>query len=759
MYLPDFENSADTLRIAIVNDLQTSLCDARLTQSANVSQMAACIANYASCLVPPSGALCCQAAGSLCVKRVGREHAQCMPQHGAECVDSDTWLCPATWSVPAAGGDGAPSGDDAVPAQATTDDTPPPTAAEPVDVTWVAGDNANKICVGELNVRTVFGDGVIGPPQTFDLVRNKGGEAVGISGNGDAVHMKLGPISGTKKAKQTRTGSRAYLANVGAPRLSGTACRYTQGMYAALPLLGKTLSFTANLSAAHCGCNAALYLVPMARSAKKGSCGGDYYCDANQVCGGRCAEIDLLEGNRHAFRATAHHASDGNGVGSGLGGSLVAQLLSASDYGPGAGHTIDTTRPFRVEVYFGEGGDDGAGWAEAQVSLHQRPAGGTSGDGVSTMGSPVSFSFGSARYLSSLTGELEQGLTPVFSYWSSADLQWLDSRVCRNDEQAGCGEEVIFSDITLTDGRVGPPMPPTPPPPPPVSHPRLLSPPPPLVAPSHAGQSAIGPAGTSVSASFSTPPPHATEPAHKEHGGSEGGGGAVGGSAKAPPQPLPPPPLPPPPLPPAYPSSRVWDELEGDIQAALSSTNGALVLMGAALAMVLTYCFCFRRANAVERSRAMVQSMRDAQSTDTREGDGGCDADDSNGDGVADGDGDGDGDGNDGDGKGEAPCQAGGEAVPRRKARRKKGRTVKAAPARLDMDADDGGGDDDDLWSGRGWREPSSSGWRQRASAARTPSTRHLRMVDEHEEAQQQEKASAARVRDTMWSGRGPFEL
>ena len=71
--------------------------------------------------------------------------------------------------------------------------------------------------------------------------------------------------------------------------------------YSAVNYLGKTLAFTVDLSAAACGCNAALYLVNMRQSTAPGWCygpgphGGDYYCDANSnwVCGNACAEVRL----------------------------------------------------------------------------------------------------------------------------------------------------------------------------------------------------------------------------------------------------------------------------------------------------------------------------------------------------------------------------------------------------------------------------------------------------------------------------------
>lgn len=88
--------------------------------------------------------------------------------------------------------------------------------------------------------------------------------------------------------------------------------------YVNFPLLGKTLSYTIDLSAVGCSCNAALYWVSMPGYSQDGSLSpsdkGNYYCDANKVWGTWCWEMDSIEANMHTMQVTPHKCSSAAGA-------------------------------------------------------------------------------------------------------------------------------------------------------------------------------------------------------------------------------------------------------------------------------------------------------------------------------------------------------------------------------------------------------------------------------------------------------------
>ena len=267
---------------------------------------------------------------------------------------------------------------------------------------------------------------------------------------GAAMQLQLQPRD---PAKVSRNSARVYLAD------SCTEGDYASTTYASPSLLGKTLSLTVDLSAAQCGCNAAFYLVSMAQNTQPGTCGGDYYCDANDVCGVRCAEIDLMEANRYAFHTALHAAWDNNGI--------AVTIAGAQGYGPPTdGATIDTRRPFRVHSYFQS---EGGAFTELVTTLTQDDR---------------SVRITTANFRQEITDALIAGMTPTFSYWSNVDMSWLDGGAGCWENQDTCGESVVYSELSLCDDGqptcdfTRPPFPPSTPPSPPASPPVPPAPPP-----------------------------------------------------------------------------------------------------------------------------------------------------------------------------------------------------------------------------------------------------------------------------------------
>mmetsp|Transcript_107915 Transcript_107915/g.315523 ORF Transcript_107915/g.315523 Transcript_107915/m.315523 type:complete len:675 (-) Transcript_107915:15-2039(-) len=221
-------------------------------------------------------------------------------------------------------------------------------------------------------------------------------------------------------------------------------------------LLGKTLSFTVDLSRVGCGCNVALYLVQslprdITGEPGKGSCAwSPYYCDANKVCNQFCPELDIMEANNHVFVATAHRCDKPSPAGHYAGCDpdgcrRNTHKMGGDAYGPGAKYKIDTSRPFEVRAMFhGSGpkqGDIGASFTGMTIRLLQG-------------GNEVVLDFSGCRqYLGELASVMAQGMTMRLTYWGGAasTMEWLDRPPCGEEACAGSNAgDAVISDIRVT---------------------------------------------------------------------------------------------------------------------------------------------------------------------------------------------------------------------------------------------------------------------------------------------------------------------
>jgi len=213
-------------------------------------------------------------------------------------------------------------------------------------------------------------------------------------------------------------------------------------------VLDKTLTFTADVSSISCGCNAALYFVLMPayganQQPSAGNC-GDYYCDANNVCGQWCPEIDLMEANTAAFQITPHSCSPPQGNhytkcdGSGCG--VNSHRYNANAYGYGGQFTINTQQPFNVSYHF-----QTANGQLSQITSTFRQGG---------KSFSVNHNSGNCGgdYLPSLTNAFKQGLVLTSSYWgnSGGTMSWLDVPPCSPSTSCNTGGTAYFSDIVIS---------------------------------------------------------------------------------------------------------------------------------------------------------------------------------------------------------------------------------------------------------------------------------------------------------------------
>jgi hypothetical protein len=206
---------------------------------------------------------------------------------------------------------------------------------------------------------------------------------------------------------------------------------YNPEYYMSLSLLNKSVSFDVNLNGLGCGCNAAVYFTSMKQNIYPGDCSdGDYYCDANSVCGTACAEIDIMEANMYSFHTTLHGSLDPNGESGGYGGGAQPDAYDIYGWsGPrdftglmfkpdSASTCIDTTKTFTVKASFPiDASLNVLKHIEMELSQLSPP------DSRCTINFKVGDS--SYRYIHEVTEALEQGMTPVVSYWKG-DMQWMD---------------------------------------------------------------------------------------------------------------------------------------------------------------------------------------------------------------------------------------------------------------------------------------------------------------------------------------------
>ena len=104
-------------------------------------------------------------------------------------------------------------------------------------------------------------------------------------------------VGGSTKVQVNDQSTIVLPHNSGIQIAKTAANSYAPDIFVEYKLLNKTFSFTADISTVGCSCNAAFYLVTMPgyASDNQPSPGkdGDYYCDANDVNGEWCWEMDM----------------------------------------------------------------------------------------------------------------------------------------------------------------------------------------------------------------------------------------------------------------------------------------------------------------------------------------------------------------------------------------------------------------------------------------------------------------------------------
>jgi hypothetical protein len=210
---------------------------------------------------------------------------------------------------------------------------------------------------------------------------------------------------------------------------------------------GQSLTFEVDLSGDGCGCNAALYLVSMPQSHNESQC-HDFYCDANNVCGVRCDEIDLMEANTVAWVSTVHVGDDGAGEGFGYAHYVFPQekrLRSPTHdcaYGPSPECAVNTLYPFGVNITFTPSEEVFGYWVVLSQVGRTASLGPVRYVGRPQQGSVLSADEANAQ----LRASLDAGMTLVVSHWAGSkksSMAWLDAP-CAPSEISGWACNDIF---------------------------------------------------------------------------------------------------------------------------------------------------------------------------------------------------------------------------------------------------------------------------------------------------------------------------
>jgi Glycosyl hydrolase family 7 len=271
-----------------------------------------------------------------------------------------------------------------------------------------------------------------------------------VDGNSDKYRLFC--VEGDEAKGVDLSGSQMTLNyGVGGSLRLSTSPSGTSGDWTFFNLLGRTVSWTVDLSHVPCGLNATFYAVSLTQK--------DGYHDA-------CAtfftttEVDFMEANQYAWHTTLHRGSHdcGSAPPIGIGGTISdpryllhdlngTENNSHSLYGPGDTYTIDTRFPFQASLALGL--DDKDHLEKVVLCLSQ----GTHAIGQQWDATNEEYK----GWLEALGNELVvggsvKGNVLVWSVWTGG-LNWLESPPCPGGSNARCSAtscQYTISDISIT---------------------------------------------------------------------------------------------------------------------------------------------------------------------------------------------------------------------------------------------------------------------------------------------------------------------